>query len=340
MQFHSVAIDHAIGKILGHNIARRNGTRLMRKGKPLTEANVALLRNEARASVYVAELEPGDVGEDEAARKIAGMIMGRGLRSMGAAGGRVNLLSTCLGLLRVDASLIEAINEVADGAVTVASLANYSVTTPKQMAVTIKVIPYAVPGAALDTVRTICGMRQVVRVDEFAKQKVTMILGGSAGARERLVADFGDSVRARIEACGSILHAIEFVPQETEEDETALSHALRSCRERGDAMVILAGDTAIMDRHDLAPRAIERAGGDVTIFGAPVDPGNLLLVAYLGHMPILGAPGCVRSRKLNVVDYVLPRLLSGDRLTRRDVVGLGVGGLLEEIHERGMIRET
>ena len=94
-----------------------------------------------------------------------------------------------------------------------------------------------------------------------------------------------------------------------------------------------------MDRHDIAPRAIERAGGEVACFGAPVDPGNLLLLAYLGPVPILAAPGCARSRKENVVDRVLPRLLAGERLSRGDIVSMGQGGLLEDVPERPMPRE-
>jgi molybdenum cofactor cytidylyltransferase len=76
----------------------------------------------------------------------------------------------------------------------------------------------------------------------------------------------------------------------------------------------------------------------VECVGAPVDPGNLLMLAYLGDVPILGAPGCARSRKVNIVDWVLPRLLVGDRLTRADIVSLGHGGLLEDVPERPMPR--
>jgi molybdenum cofactor cytidylyltransferase len=89
-----------------------------------------------------------------------------------------------------------------------------------------------------------------------------------------------------------------------------------------------------MDRYDIAPRAVERAGGGITCFGAPVDPGNLLMLAYLGDIPILGAPGCVRSPKRNIVDEVLPCLLVGDRLTQADIIELGHGGLLEDVVER------
>jgi molybdopterin biosynthesis enzyme len=104
--------------------------------------------------------------------------------------------------------------------------------------------------------------------------------------------------------------------------------SLRQSVEEGAGLIVLAGETAIMDPRDMAPRAIERLGGEVACFGAPVDPGNLMMVAYLGSVPVLGAPGCARSLKPNVIDWVLPRLLAGERLVRADILALGHGGLL------------
>ncbi|HLO29282.1 MAG TPA: hypothetical protein VK249_09115, partial [Anaerolineales bacterium] len=105
-------------------------------------------------------------------------------------------------------------------------------------------------------------------------------------------------------------------------------------------LILLAGETAIMDAHDIVPRAVMRAGGHVESVGAPVDPGNLLMLAYLDDVPVVGTPGCARSRKTNIIDWILPRLLVGDRLTRRDIIALGHGGLLQDIPERGMPREV
>jgi len=125
---------------------------------------------------------------------------------------------------------------------------------------------------------------------------------------------------------------------EDESGETTLTEVLDRVNKAGARLILVAGETATMDRGDIVPRAVERAGGSVEVLGAPVDPGNLLMLGYLGDVPILGAPGCARSRKVNVIDWILPRLLVGDRLTRRDILTLGHGGLLEDAPERPMPR--
>ena len=335
MIFHSLPLSAALGKILGHNIARRDGTRLMRKGKPLGEAEIELLRAEGRDSVVVAELALDDVGEDAAARAVAEAVCGRGLRNVGAAGGRVNLLAEAHGVLRVDTARVHAINAI-EG-ITLATLAAHGPAQPRQIAATIKIIPFAVPATALAQAQAIAA-GPVVWLDVLPARSVTLVLSGSAGAEARIVADFEAPIRARLEARGAALAQVVYAPLEDAHDEARLADVLAASAAREDGLVILAGETAIMDRHDLAPRALERAGGRVAIYGAPVVPGNLLMVGYIGSMPVMGAPGCVRSPKHNVVDMVLPRLLAGDALTQADVAGLGVGGLLEEIAERGMRR--
>jgi molybdopterin biosynthesis enzyme len=130
------------------------------------------------------------------------------------------------------------------------------------------------------------------------------------------------------------------VALDDEPDEAALAEMLKGQVASGIGMILLAGETAIMDAHDIVPRAVKRAGGHVESVGAPVDPGNLLMVAYLDTVPIVGAPGCARSRKTNIVDWILPRLLLGDHLTRRDIIELGHGGLLQDVRERGMPRDV
>ena len=149
---------------------------------------------------------------------------------------------------------------------------------------------------------------------------------------------FRNALAPRLNALGAAIGDVDFTSLDDEAGEERLAETIAQQLDDGADLLILAGETAIMDRHDVAPRAVERAGGEVECFGAPVDPGNLLLLAYRGGKPIVGAPGCARSPKANIVDLVLPRLLAGDRLTRDDVAEFGYGGLLEDVPERPLPR--
>ena len=337
MKFGPVPLAHAAGKVLGHNIAGADGKRLLRKGRPLTPSDVAALAALGRQSVYVAELEPGDVNENDAARRVARALAGDGLKLPGAASGRANALAARLGILRVDAARLARLN-TGDG-LTVATLAAHTPVRLGQIVATVKVIPFAVPETTLSTAEAIAAEDgPLLRVDALPARVVSLVFSGSPALRERLTADFAP-LTERLEALGARIASVDFVPLEDETGEAQLARLLGQRHDEGSDLIVLAGETAIMDQHDIVPRAVARAGGHVEALGAPVDPGNLLMVAYLGAAAVVGAPGCARSRKVNIVDWVLPRLLAGDRLTRADINALGHGGLLEEAPERPMPRE-
>ncbi|RMG98087.1 MAG: molybdopterin-binding protein [Chloroflexi bacterium] len=338
MKFGPVSPENAVGKILGHNIAGPDGKRRLRKGTVLSAADVALLQELGRTAVYVAELEPEDVDENTAALRVAQAIMGEGLRLSGPATGRANLLTTTAGVLRVDAERLTRLNACVG--ITLATMLTNTAVRAGKLVATVKVLPFAVPETAVLTVEQI-GRHPLplIHVTPLQTRQVTIILSGFPTARTRIENSFLPPLRQRLEALSATIQQIDFVPLEDTEDEIRLAQALQTHKQLGADLIILAGETAIMDEHDIAPRAIRKAGGEVACFGAPVDPGNLLMLAYLKDVPVLGAPGCVRSPKINVVDWVLPRLLVGDRLTRADIYALGHGGLLEDVPERPFPRQ-
>jgi molybdenum cofactor cytidylyltransferase len=341
MKFGPVPLELAEGKILGHNIAGPDGRRALRKGRPLTASDLVTLRELGHSSAYVAELEPGDVDEDRAARRVAEALAGAGLRLTGSASGRVNLLSSVLGVLRVDALRLARLN-ACDG-LTVATLGSTSVLRPGQMAATVKVLPYAVPEGVLQEAEAVASSGgPLLQLTPLSPRKVGLLLSGSKASRGKLEADFAPLVE-RVRALGSEVALRDYVALSKETPEEALAAAIRRQCESGAEIILLAGETAVMDPRDITPRAIELAGGRIECVGAPVDPGNLLVLGYRGErhaVAILAAPGCARSRKTNVIDWVLPRLLVGERLRRADLVALGHGGLLEDVPERPMRREA
>ncbi len=335
-QFGPVPLDEAEGKLLAHNVAGSDGRRLLRKGKALDSDDVAALRSLGRQSVHVAVLGVDDVDEEEAALRVAHSASGGALRTVAAGGGRVNLVAEARGVFRIDVEALDRLNRLRG--ITVATLRQHSFVREGQLAVTVKVVPFAIPASHVETAQLICGAG-MARVDPLFEKHVGLVLQGTSPSQERVIADFVAPLSERVERLGSRVAGIEFVPLDDEIGEERLAAAIRKHAEIGTDVVILAGETAIVDERDIAPRAIEAAGGSVEVYGAPVDPGNLLLLAYLGeNTAVVGAPGCARSQKPNVIDWVLPRLLVGERLSVNDIAALGHGGLLADVPERGAPR--
>jgi molybdopterin biosynthesis enzyme len=333
MKFGPVPLDEAEGKILAHHIAGPNGGHAFRKGKPLGPGDIAALRELGRKTVFAAELEPGDIDEDTAAACVARAACGSSLSLSRPNVGRVNLQAGCLGVLQVDVERLLRLNEI-EG-ITLATMLSHSVARPRQTVATVKVIPFAVAEERVRSAESIASQgNPLLDLQPLLPQRVSLILCGSEQARLRVEATFIAPLKTRIEALDCRISSIEYVSVEEDDlGERTLISTLRRAAAEGIGLIVLAGETAIMDHRDIAPRAIERSGGEVACFGAPVDPGNLMMVAYLGKVPVLGAPGCARSLKPNVIDWVLPRLLAGEQVGRAEILALGHGGLLGGLPE-------
>ena len=319
MRLENIPIDQAIGAILVHNIVDAEGRKALSKGKLVRAEDVDKLRALGKQSVYVAIPEPGDVREDEAATRLAQLVAGDKIERSKPSGGRVNFYATERGFIRTNATNLKRINEL-DG-ITLATVRNFTPVAPKKLIATLKTIGLALPETTLRAAEEI-GV--VLTIAPVSDQKVAIILTGSENGRARVREVFAPPIRARVEELGAQVMVEDYVTEE----EGAIANAIEAATRAGAQMIILAGETSIMDAGDITPRGIQRAGGQIELYGAPVEPGNLLLLAYYGAVPIIGAPGCMKSRETNVVDLILPRLLAGERVSRADVVALADGGLL------------
>lgn len=330
MKFRRVALDRASGHILGHNVSQA-GRRVLKKGRRLGDAELAELAAAGHESVYVAELGTTDVAEDAAAWRIGRALAEPcGLEAQAAHGGRVSLRAPDRGVLSVRGQALLDLN-LLDG-VTLATLPDRAVVAPGQHVGTLKVIPFALPEHTVAAAEQL-GVAGVLGFRALAPRRVAILISGAQGRRPRLFDAYRVPLEQRLAALGSPPASVDFIPLDSE-PERALEVAVREQLDRAVDLLIMVGETATMDKDDLAPQAIRNAGGEVLVVGAPVFPGNLLLLGYRGSSAILGAPGCVRSRAKNVVDLLLPRLLVGERLGAHDIAALGQGGLLGGADEK------
>lgn len=333
MKFGPVPVAEAAGSLLAHGLKR--GELVYRKGRVLSAQDVAALQGEGVHEVIVVQLQADDVHEDEAARQLAAALCGAGARCSEATTGRANVLALSPGLAQVDAARIDAINAVHES-LTVATLPPFEPVAAGQMLATIKVIPYAVPRAALDRVLQLAqGASCALAVAAFAPLRVALAMTRLPDTRAAVLAKMRDAVAKRLVPLHSPLVAEAVVAHEV----AALAAVLRSWSAQGEADVLLvSGIAATVDREDVVPAAIVAAGGQVLHAGMPVDPGNLLVLGQLQGRPVVGLPTCARSPKLNGFDFVLRRLVARLPVGAAEVMQMGVGGLLTEIPTRPMPR--
>ncbi len=328
MRFGPVPPAEAEGAILAHSVGL--GARRLKKGRVLGAADIAALEAEGLAEVTVARLEPGDVPEDQAAERIGAALApdpaAQGLTVSAPFTGRVNLHSARAGVLRLDTGLINRLNAI-DEAVTVATLPDYARVAPRQMLATVKIIPYAAPEAAVAAAEAMLAGTVPVAVKRLARASAGLILTRTPGMADKMVAKGAEAVKARLAALGIGLVSEVVAAHRTGD----LAGALKAAK--GEMVLILTG-SATSDRNDVGPAAVVAAGGRLTRFGMPVDPGNLLFLGELGGRPVIGLPGCARSPKLNGADWVLERVACGLDPSAGEIAAMAVGGLLKEIPSR------
>jgi len=333
MKFGAVPPAEAKGAIVVHSI-RKDGLTL-KKGTVVGNAEIAALAAAGISAITVARLEPGDVSEDVAAGEIAAAVAGEGVHVDRAFTGRANLFAQSAGVLVVDREGIDRLNQV-DPDITLATLEAFAPVVTGKMIATVKIIPFAVLGATRDqALATARAAKPLVRVAPYRIRKVGVISTVLPGLADKVIEKTLRVTAERLAPASATIVAERRVPHETGALALALDEVLKS----GAELVLVFGASAIADKRDVIPAAVEAVGGKIEHFGMPVDPGNLMLVASAGGRPVLGAPGCARSPKENGFDWILARLLSGLPVTRRDITGMGVGGLLMEIVTRPQPRE-
>ncbi|MBV8410343.1 MAG: molybdopterin-binding/glycosyltransferase family 2 protein [Alphaproteobacteria bacterium] len=334
MRFGETPIDEAAGAILAHSW-RANGVNFA-KGRVLSRDDVEKLKAAGASSVVAARLDAGDVHEDEAAASLARALAGEGIEVTAPFTGRCNHFAREAGLAVIDHERIDALNEL-DESVTVATLPPYARVGPRQMVATVKVIPYAAPLSAVSRAVDLAksANQPLVSVAPFQPMRAGLVQTRLPGTRDKVLDKAVGTTTKRLTSLGSALVGERRVAHES----AAIAGALEELKGEGCDIFLIAGASAIVDRHDVVPAGIERAGGAVTHFGMPVDPGNLLLTGTLDGKPVLGLPGCAKSPKYNGFDMVLERLAARLPVGRAEIVRMGAGGLLAEIPTRPQPRD-
>jgi molybdenum cofactor synthesis domain-containing protein len=293
-----------------------------RKGHILREEDVPQLLSMGKEHLYVWDIQSdsGLLHEDEAAARIARAAAGTNIALSEPREGKVDLTATVEGLLKID---VEALFEINAEEIVFASLHTHQRVARGKVLAGTRVIPLVIEEHKIERVERICSQHQpVIEVLPFRSFNVGIITTGSEVYHGRIKDQFGPVVREKLDELGCRTIGQIFVS----DDQRRIVDEIRSFLGKGAEMIIVTGGMSV-DPDDVTPAAIRDSGARVITYGAPVLPGAMFMLAYLGSVPLLGLPGCVMYNKTSIFDVILPRLLAGEEITRRDIVGMAHGGL-------------
>ncbi|NHW33154.1 molybdopterin-binding protein [Paenibacillus aceris] len=326
-----VKVEDAVGMILPHDLTQilpgEFKGRLFRKGHQVTEADIPALLSIGKEHIYAMELQPGYLHEDEAALRMARAIAGDDLNLTEPHEGKVNVKSPIHGLVRIDKTFVDSVNAIDE--VVMSTVRGGTVVKEGASLIGTRVIPLIVDEAKVAEVERLAAARRaegftLLEVKPFRKLRVGVVTTGSEVYKGRIQDKFGPVVKEKVAQLGS-----EVVDQRFAlDDSEAIVGEIHALLAQGVDLVLVTGGMSV-DPDDRTPGAIKQAGARVVSYGTPMLPGSMLMIAYLGDVPIMGLPGCVMHDPYTSFDVLLPRICAGETIVRSDITEMGYGGFYQ-----------
>jgi len=323
----TVPVEESVDMVLCQDITRIvpgefKGV-LFKKGHIIRQEDIESLLSVGKEHIYVWETQAGDVHENEAALRIAAAISGVNIRyDEEIKEGKALIAADNRGLLVIDSERLIATNSIEY--VTIATLPNFYPVEQDMEIAGARVIPLVVPEETVATVENICGSKPILNIHPYHTLKSTIITTGNEVFKGRIEDKFGPVMRGKIAFYGGEYLGQTFCP----DDKKLIAEAIIAARYKGAELIILTGGMSV-DPDDLTPAAIKDSGAKVITYGAPAQPGNMLMLAYLNDTAIVGVPGCAMFFATTILDAVLPRIFGSVRLTKQDFAAMGEGGLCQ-----------
>ena len=315
----------AVGRVLCHDMTQIipgvSKDARFRKGHIVAEEDIPVLLSMGKEHLYVWEKQPGMLHEDEAALRLLRLCQNEHMHPTAVKEGKIELIADCPGLFRVDAARLEALN--GEDQIMIATRHTNTAVQPGDKLAGMRIIPLVIPGEKLDALDAIAGETPILSLTPYKLKTCGLITTGGEVAGGLIQDSFTPVIEKKLAAYGiAVTHRC--LPGD---DRAAITAAALDFHEQGVDLVLCTGGMSV-DPDDRTPGAIRDTGAEIVCYGAPVLPGAMFLLGYFADgVPIAGLPGCVMYAKATVFDLVLPRLAAGVPVTRRELRGMGHGGL-------------
>ena len=319
-----VNVQDAVGTVLAHDLTQiipgeYKGPKF-RKGHEITEDDIPVLLSMGKKHLFVLEKDDTDVHENEAAYRIASKAAGENISLSEPSEGKIELRAEVDGLLRIDRERLYKL--VAQDEIMFATIHDNVVVRKGQKLAGTRIIPLFVAEAVMQKAEEILADGPLISITPLKNMKVGIVTTGSEVYSGLIEDAFGPVLVKKFGALGSTVVKQLFA----DDDEDMIADCIRQLVDEGMDIIGITGGMSV-DPDDRTPSGIRKAGGEVISYGAPVLPGAMFMLSYIGDVPVVGLPGCVMYSRTSIFDLIVPRLLAGERVSKADINRLAVGGL-------------
>jgi len=320
-----IPVEEAEGTVLCHDITEivpgKIKGAVFRKGHIVKKEDIPKLLDIGKKHLYVWEVNDNILHETDAAIRIAQAVTGQGIDLTEPTEGKVELKAQINGLLKINVDALEDINDVSE--VVVASIHSNQLVSAGKVIAGCRVVPLVIDVEPIRNVEEIGRLASpVFEIKPLRSLKVGIVTTGSEIYRGRIQDEFGPIMHEKITQLGSTIIRQIIVDDKVE----MINEAIQTLIQEGAEMIVTTGGMSV-DADDVTPAGIKAAGGRVVIYGAPVLPGSMFMLAYIGDVPVMGLPGCVMYHQTTIFDLIAPRILAGEEVSRKDITRLAHGGL-------------
>lgn len=319
-----IEVQKATGTVLAHDLTQiipgeYKGAKF-KKGHIIREEDIDVLLSMGKKHLYVVEKDDTDVHENDAAYRIASKAAGAGIRLTEPSEGKIELIAETKGLLKVNEELL--IDLIDQDEIMFACIHENIVVEPGQKLAGTRVIPLFVDESIVKQAEGVLDRGRLIEIKPLQELKIGVVTTGSEVYSGKIKDAFGPVLVEKFNALGSRVEKQLFA----DDDEQMIADCIRQLIDEGMDMIGVTGGMSV-DPDDRTPSGIKTAGGYIVTYGAPVLPGAMFMLAYIDNVPVVGLPGCVMYSRTSIFDLIVPRLLAGEVITRRDIKKLGHGGL-------------
>ncbi|MBW1821616.1 MAG: molybdopterin-binding protein [Deltaproteobacteria bacterium] len=327
-----IKLEDAVGTKLAHDITEiRPGEfkgPVFRKGHTVCDEDICHLQKLGKNHLYLIDLEKNEIHENQAAGLLAKGLAGPGIAWQdNPKEGKICLYAETNGLLVVDKAALAAFNMVDE--VMCASLHSYTLVKKGQQVAATRAIPLVMKKAPVERAADIAGQNGgAVSVYELKQVKTGIVITGNEVFNGLIEDRFAPILKQKMNDLGSLVAGIEFAP----DDEALIQAAIQKHIDNGCDLLILSGGMSV-DPDDVTRKGIEKAGATEMYYGAAALPGAMFLMAYIEDIPLLGVPACGLHHNTTVLDLILPRVLIGEHIGKKELAFIGHGGLCMDCSE-------